>query len=31
LVISLPDQPDESLRNFAEGWPANYDPRAKMR
>jgi DnaJ-class molecular chaperone len=31
LVISLPDQPDESLRNFAEGWPVNYDPRAKMR
>jgi len=31
LVISLPDQPDESLRNFAQGWPANYDPRAKMR
>ncbi len=31
LVISLPDQPDESLRNFAQGWPAHYDPRAKMR
>ena len=31
LVILLPDKPDESLRNFAEGWPANYDPRAKMR
>jgi DnaJ-class molecular chaperone len=31
LVISLPDQPDESLRNFAQGWPARYDPRAKMR
>ncbi|HWY65761.1 MAG TPA: J domain-containing protein, partial [Rhizomicrobium sp.] len=31
LVISLPDQPDESLRNFAQGWPAQYDPRAKMR
>ena len=31
LVISLPDQPDESLRNFAEGWPGNYDPRTKMR
>jgi len=31
LVISLPDRPDESLRNFAEGWAANYDPRAKMR
>jgi len=31
LVISLPDQPDESLRNFAQGWSAPYDPRAKMR
>jgi DnaJ-class molecular chaperone len=31
LVILLPDKPDESLRNFAEGWSANYDPRAKMR
>ena len=31
LVISLPDQPDESLRNFAQAWAANYDPRAKMR
>ena len=31
LVISLPDQPDESLRNFAQGWPPQYDPRAKMR
>jgi DnaJ-class molecular chaperone len=31
LVISLPDKPDESLRNFLEGWPGDYDPRAKMR
>jgi DnaJ-class molecular chaperone len=31
LVISLPEQSDESLRNFAEGWAVNYDPRAKMR
>jgi len=31
LVISLPDQPDESLRNFASEWGAHYDPRAKMR
>jgi DnaJ-class molecular chaperone len=31
LVISLPDQPDESLRNFASAWTASYDPRAKMR
>jgi DnaJ-class molecular chaperone len=31
LVISLPDKPDESLRSFLEGWPGDYDPRAKMR
>jgi len=31
LVLSLPDQADESLRNFAQGWSASYDPRAKMR
>jgi DnaJ-class molecular chaperone len=31
LVISLPDQPDESLRNFAQGWGTSYDPRARMR
>jgi DnaJ-class molecular chaperone len=31
LIISLPDRPDESLRAFLEGWPGDYDPRAKMR
>ena len=31
LVISLADKPDESLRSFLEGWPGDYDPRAKMR
>lgn len=31
LVVSLPDKPDESLRDFLSGWPGNYDPRAKMR
>lgn len=31
LVISLPEQPDESLREFLSRWPGNYDPRAKMR
>jgi DnaJ-class molecular chaperone len=31
LVISLPDKPDESLRSFVQGWPADYDPRAKIR
>jgi DnaJ-class molecular chaperone len=31
LVVTLPDRPDESLRSFLEGWPGDYDPRAKMR
>jgi DnaJ-class molecular chaperone len=31
LVISLPDKPDESLRQFLTEWQGDYDPRAKMR
>jgi DnaJ-class molecular chaperone len=31
LVVSLPDKPDAELKRFAEGWQAEYDPRAKMR
>ena len=31
LVVTLPDRPDEALKRFAEGWPGEYDPRAKMR
>ena len=31
LVIALADTPDESLRSFVQGWPADYDPRAKIR
>jgi DnaJ-class molecular chaperone len=31
LVVSLPDKPDESLREFLRAWQADYDPRAKMR
>jgi len=31
LVVSLPDRPDEALRTFLQGWPEDYDPRAKMR
>jgi DnaJ-class molecular chaperone len=31
LVISLPDQPDEALKSFVSGWPADYDPRARTR
>jgi DnaJ-class molecular chaperone len=29
LIITLPDQADTELTKFAEGWTANYDPRAK--
>jgi DnaJ-class molecular chaperone len=31
LVVTLPDGPDAELQKFAEGWKANYDPRAKTR
>jgi DnaJ-class molecular chaperone len=31
LVVTLPDKPDESLKDFVSGWPADYDPRAKLR
>jgi DnaJ-class molecular chaperone len=31
LTVTLPDQPDSALAKFAEGWKADYDPRAKMR
>jgi DnaJ-class molecular chaperone len=31
LVVSLPDRPDEALQSFLQGWPGDYDPRAKMR
>ena len=31
LVVSLPEKPDADLKKFAEGWGANYDPRAKMK
>ncbi|MDB5734191.1 MAG: hypothetical protein JWN16_828 [Alphaproteobacteria bacterium] len=31
LVVSLPPEPDESLKTFLEGWQGNYDPRARMR
>ncbi|HEY0301697.1 MAG TPA: J domain-containing protein, partial [Rhizomicrobium sp.] len=29
LVVSLPERPDAELTKFAEGWKAEYDPRAK--
>jgi len=31
LVVALPDKPDPELKNFAESWKADYDPRAKMK
>ncbi len=31
LVVALPEKPDADLKNFAEGWSTEYDPRAKMR
>ena len=31
LVVTLPDRPDEALKNFASSWGADYDPRAKIR
>ena len=31
LVVALPDKPDADLTRFAEGWSAEYDPRARMR
>jgi len=31
LVVTLPEKADESLRDFAQGWSPDYDPRAKMR
>jgi len=30
LVVTLPEKPDSDLRQFAEGWRANYDPRSKL-
>jgi DnaJ-class molecular chaperone len=31
LVVTLPDRPDEALKNFASGWTTDYDPRTKLR
>jgi DnaJ-class molecular chaperone len=31
LVVTLPDKPDAELTKFAEGWKADYDPRAKTK
>ena len=31
LIVTLPERPDAALHTFAEGWDADYDPRAKLR
>jgi DnaJ-class molecular chaperone len=31
IVVTLPEEPDEALKKFAESWKADYDPRAKLR
>ncbi len=31
LVVTLPERGDAELTKFAEGWTAEYDPRAKMK
>jgi DnaJ-class molecular chaperone len=31
LAVTLPDKPDEALTQFAQGWTADYDPRARTR
>jgi DnaJ-class molecular chaperone len=30
VVVMLPDKPDQALKDFAAGWNADYDPRAKL-
>jgi DnaJ-class molecular chaperone len=31
LTVTLPDKPDEALKNFAQDWKTGYDPRAKLK
>lgn len=31
LIVSLPERPDHALKQFAESWRTEYDPRAKLR
>ena len=31
LIVTLPEKPDADLAKFAEGWTADYDPRAKQK
>jgi DnaJ-class molecular chaperone len=30
LVVTLPEKPDQALKDFAASWDATYDPRAKL-
>ena len=31
LVVSLPDKPDQALKDFVAHWATDYDPRAKLK
>ena len=31
LVVTLPDRPDQALKEFASQWSADYDPRSKLK
>ena len=31
LVVALPDKPDDALKDFAQSWKTEYDPRVKLR
>jgi DnaJ-class molecular chaperone len=31
LVVSLPEKPDAALKQFAEKWESNYDPRVRLK
>lgn len=31
LIITLPDKPDGQLKEFAESWKSEYDPRARLK
>jgi len=31
LIVSLPEKPDAALKQFAEKWQTDYDPRSKLR
>ena len=31
LVVTLPEQPDPALKAFVDKWPADYDPRTRLK